>query len=113
MENGKAKSKKETKSEKIERSVSIVDGYDVISSKAELKNFLQVLRDRMAERAAAPIYAVSAMNHVLTLPKVYDLLDNENKEIARDIWLRIKQSGMQVKNPPMLFGDEANGVVGK
>ena len=110
MENGKAKSKKEPKGE---RQVSMVDGYDVISSKSELKNFLQILRDRMTDRTAAPIYAVSAMNHVLTLPKIYDLLDNENKEVARDIWLRIRQSGMQVKNPPLLFGDESDGLAGK
>lgn len=77
-----------------------------ISTTAELRAFLEGLRDKMADDGAPAIYALSAMNHVLTLPTVYSLLDNETKEIARDIWLRIKQSGFQVRNPVLLFGEE-------
>jgi hypothetical protein len=50
------------------------------------------------------------MNFVLNLPNIYNLLDNENKELARDIWLRIKQSGMQLRNPPMLFQPEEDSL---
>jgi hypothetical protein len=74
-----------------------------IKTKAHLKAFLNNIRDRITDNGAAPIYAMSAMNHVMTLPAIYDLLDNENKEIARDIWLRIKQSGLQVRMPSLLF----------
>lgn len=74
-----------------------------IKTKAHLKAFLNNIRDRITDNGAAPIYAMSAMNHVMTLPVIYDLLDNENKEIARDIWLRIKQSGLQVRMPSLLF----------
>lgn len=77
-----------------------------IKTKAHLKAFLNNIRDRIADNGAAPIYAMSAMNHVMTLPVVYDLLDNENKEIARDIWLRIKQSGLQVRMPSLLFSQD-------
>lgn len=87
-----------------------VGGYDVISNKDDLKKFLLHLRDRMAEKAVAPIYAVSAMNHVLNLDKIYSMLDNENKELARDIWLRVRQSGMQVKNPPLLFSEDGDSA---
>lgn len=82
-----------------------------ISTKAELKKFLLRIRDRMDEDIAAPIYAVIALNHILSMSNIYTLLDNENKEVARDIWLRVKKSGMQVRNPPMLFSpDELNGA---
>ncbi len=74
-----------------------------ITTKEELKNFLLSIRDKMREQTAASIFAITAVHHVLGLPNIYTLLDNENKEIARDIWLRLKQSGIQVKNPPMLF----------
>ena len=89
--------------------VRATDELGSINSKAELKSFLLSIRDRMAERSAAAIYASSAMNHVLTLPQVYELLDNENKELARDIFLRIKQAGMQIKSPPLLF-EESDGA---
>ena len=77
-----------------------------IKTPADLREFLGSLRDKMSDQAAAPIYALSAMNYVLNLPEIYTLLDNENKELARDVWLRIKQSGLQIKNPPLLFGEE-------
>ncbi|MDC0357635.1 hypothetical protein OAO01_02385 [Oligoflexia bacterium] len=80
--------------------------FGAVATKADLKGFLLNIRDRMTEEIAAPIYASSAMNHILTLPNIYDVLDEENKEIARDIWLRLKQAGIQIKTPPMLFGAE-------
>ncbi|RIL09523.1 MAG: hypothetical protein DCC75_06325 [Proteobacteria bacterium] len=77
-----------------------------IRSKAELKVFLQNVRDKMAERSAAPVFALSAMNHILNLPEIYSLMDNENKEIARDVWLRLRQGGLQLRNPPLLFAED-------
>lgn len=82
-----------------------------IVTKTDLKNFLLNIRDKMTEQVAAPIYAASAMNQVLNMPEVYDLLDKTNKEIARDIWLRLKQAGMQVRNPPMLFSADEDIAV--
>lgn len=77
-----------------------------ITTKDELKSFLLSIRDKMAEQSAASIFAVSAVHHILSLPNIYSILDNENKEVARDIWLRLKQSGMQLRNPPLLFKPE-------
>ena len=77
-----------------------------ISNRAELKNFLIGIRDKMTEEQSSPIYSVVAMNHVMNTPELCDFMDDEIKEIARDIWLRIKQSGLQLRNPPMLFGTE-------
>lgn len=83
-----------------------VEGLGEITSKEQLKTFLIEVRDRIADQSAAAIYAVTAINHVMSLPAIYSLLDNETKEIARDIWLRVKQSGMQLRNPPLFFQPE-------
>lgn len=77
--------------------------FEAIASKADLKAVLLNIRDKMEEELAAPIYALSAMNYIMTLPEIYTWLDNENKEVARDIWLRLRQSGLQLRNPPLLF----------
>lgn len=73
-----------------------------ISSQAELKIFLISLQDKL-NGDAAPIYAVSAMNHILNLPNIYELLDTETREMMRAIWLKLKASGANVRQPPMLF----------
>lgn len=92
------------------KAASEVDDFGKISTPSDLKNFLQTVLDRMKEETAPAIYVSSAMNYVLNLPEVYSLLTNENRELARDIWLRLKQAGVQLRNPPLLF-DEADGVI--
>ncbi len=85
--------------------------YGKIATKVDLKGFLMGIRDKMTDGSAAPIYVMTAMNHLLNSPDIFALIDNENKEIARDIWLRLKQSGMQIRAPGMLFGpDEVVGA---
>jgi hypothetical protein len=108
--NAPVKNKKDSKKAKTTAAPE-GEGLGVITTREELKTFLLSVRDRMADQSAAAIYAVSAMNYMLNMPNVYALIDNETKEIARDIWLRIKQSGMQLRNPPFLFqGDEVTPV---
>ena len=80
------------------------NGTPVISSKSELKDFLSSIREKLSSRSVPPIYALTAMQHIFNLPGIYDLLDKANKEMAQEIWLTLKQAGMQLKNPPMLFG---------
>lgn len=72
----------------------------------ELQQFLTSVRDRLAEDVAAPVYAMGILNTLLDQPSIYNLLTPENKELARDIWLRLKQAGLQVRNPPLLFDGE-------
>ena len=81
-----------------------------ISAAPELHEFLLNVRDKLADGSAAPVYAFSALNYVMNLPQIYDLLTKENKEVARDIWLRLKQAGLQLKTPPLLFGSEEEEV---
>ena len=80
--------------------------HGAISTKAELKSFLLNIRDKMADGTAAPVYALGAINHAMNIPEIYDLLDKQNKELARDVWLRIKQAGFKVKNPTLLFEED-------
>lgn len=111
------KSKKDTRP-KADKTVSAPGTSRIvgeISNEADLKSFLQHIRERMAEDQASAIYVVSEMNQILTDPDIFVFLNDENKEMARDIWLRIKQSGFQLRNPPLLFGqpqDSGNGVPG-
>jgi hypothetical protein len=100
------KAKKESKGKNGKPMGGDGERFGEISTKAELKTFLLNVRDKMAEGSAAAIYSLSAMNFALNLPDIHGMLDNENKELARDIWLRLKQAGVQLRNPPMLFTAE-------
>ncbi len=87
---------------KKKASTKIVEAGE-LKSKDDLKGFLLSIRDRMQDDGLAAIHALSALNSVLNSADVYRLLDNEGKEIARDIFLRIKLAGLQLRNPALLF----------
>jgi hypothetical protein len=97
----KAPKTKSTKSSSDES--TMISAADHVASKAELNAFLLSIRDKMEDETAAPLFALSALQYLMHRPNIYDLLDNDNREIARDLWLRIKKAGVQLKEPSMLF----------
>jgi len=117
VETVKRKKSKKSDGAEVEASTDAINVEDAvmdaepITSASELKKFLLHVKDKMDDDSAAPLYAMSALNYVLSLPNVYDVLEAESREVAREIWLRLKKSGLQLRNPPLLFPDEGNGVV--
>jgi len=76
-----------------------------ISTKEELRSFVTDVRDRLLKEEAAPIFAMSAMQQVMSLDSIYDLLDKEIKEMLQEVWVKLSQSGFHLRKPPLLFGD--------
>jgi len=69
----------------------------------DLKKLLTSIRDRLAEGTCPPVFALGTLTHVLGISHIYQILNEENREIARSIWFSLKQKGLQVKAPPLLF----------
>lgn len=99
------KGKKDTKSKEMEESVKDVKDLAQITSKAELKTFISGVRDKLLKEEAAPIFAMVAMQQVMSLDSIYDLIDSQNKEILQEIWVKLSQSGFHLRKPPLLFGE--------
>ena len=95
------KGKKDNKKEEV----VAIDLPEVITTKQELKAFLLSIRDELLTEGAPPVFGMSALNHILTMEKVYDLLDKDSKEIAQEIWVKLSQSGLQLKKPILLFAE--------
>lgn len=72
----------------------------------ELKTFLVQVRQKLIEEVSPPVYTLAAMNLVLNRADIYDLMSPEAEEVAKDIWNRLKNRGIQLRNPPLLFGSE-------
>jgi hypothetical protein len=106
------KKKKESKSEEtsVIISDSTVTGRPIVT-REELKAYAMEVRDRLLKEEAAPIFAMVAMQQVMSLDAIYELLDKEIKEILQEIWVRLSQSGFHLNKPPLLFGD-SDVVVG-
>ena len=78
-----------------------------ISTKNELKTFLAEIKEKLADKKAAPVYVASSLQYVFTLSNIDELMDKANIETAREIWLKLKEAGMQLHNPPILFPEDA------
>ncbi len=100
--------KKENSKSKISPTVEVIEDPAEISSVGELRAFLTMVHEKMKNESSAPVYSLAAMNHVLSLPKIYEFLDEENKDLAKAIWMRMKQAGLQLRNPPILFPVDNN-----
>jgi hypothetical protein len=98
--------KKETKIKEVDNAISS-GPQDVaqIVSKDDLRVFITDVRDRLLKDEAAPIFAMAAMQQVMSLDAIYDLMDKDNKEILQEIWVKLSQSGLHLRKPPLLFGD--------
>lgn len=77
-----------------------------IASIGQLKDFLNGIRSQLNDKVAPPIYALTAMNYIFRQAKLYELFDKDNREVAREIWLALQQSGLHLRRPPLLFADD-------
>jgi hypothetical protein len=102
--------KREKKTKEVEESTDKAEkSCQPITTKADLKAFATAVRDGLLKEEAAPIFAMAAMKQVLTHDDIYNLMDNSTKEILQEIWVKLTQSGLHLRKPPMLFSE--NDVV--
>lgn len=76
-----------------------------ITTTAELHDFSAAVLEKLLKGEAPPIYAMAAMQHIMSLDSIHGLMDTPTKEILQEIWVKVSQSGLQLKKPPLLFGD--------
>jgi hypothetical protein len=100
------KKKKDAKAEETTNAPAVGSAsVNQISTRADLLAFISDVRDKLLKEEAAPIFAMTAMQQVMSLDAIYDLLDKETKEILQEIWVKLAQSGFHLRKPPLLFGD--------
>jgi len=99
------KAKKDPKAKEQDTSGKEPKEISKLSTKADLKAFITEVHDKMLKEQAAPIFAMAAMQQIMSLDNIYDLLDSQSKEILQEIWVKLQQSGFHLRKPPILFGD--------
>ncbi len=92
-----------------------VDGAEIAGSpkvytKKELQLFLADIGKRVLEPNSSYLHSVLAMNHLLRQANLPELLDTDTREQMKDLWIKLKSTGMQLNDPPLLFGTEAAAV---
>ncbi len=81
----------------------IEDGPKVYT-KAEIEAFVAEIAAKVVDKQPAYLHSMLALNFILRQPNLNDLLDEDLREQLKDIWLKLKTTGMQLQEPPILFG---------
>jgi hypothetical protein len=81
---------------------------DVGLTEQETKDFLAEIEKRLVARDGSELAAMVALNQILKAPNAFQLLQGDLKEQIKDLWLKLKASGLTLEDPPILFGLPAN-----
>lgn len=75
-----------------------------VYSKSELQAFMSDVAAQVVDHNLPSIHTMLALDHALRLANVREILDEDLKAQARDLWAKVKASGLHLSDPPILFG---------
>ena len=74
-------------------------------TKAEIVDFIAEINKQIVSTTKSTMHSLLAINHILRAPNARQVVDADLKQQLKDIWLKLKSSGLQLQDPPLLFGD--------
>ena len=75
-----------------------------VYNRAELVAFIGEINKQVVDKSPAYLHSILALNHVLRQPNLSQLLDKDIKQQLQDIWAKLKTTGLELQDPPVLFG---------
>lgn len=73
-------------------------------NREQFASYLNEIAKNIITSDATYMHSMLALNHLLRRPEAESVLDADLKNQARDIWLKVKSCGLQLVDPPLLFG---------
>lgn len=77
-------------------------------SEEEAMEYLADIEERVLESSNASMHSVLALNYLLNRLDESHLQNSEVKSRLCDLWIKIKSSGLELGDPPILFGVAEN-----
>jgi hypothetical protein len=73
-------------------------------TKKEIKAYIADLEEKVVNTSGAHLHSLVAINEILRSPGIDGLLDEGMKGQLRDLWIKLSSAGVQLLEPPVLFG---------
>ena len=77
---------------------------EVSFTKEEVMAFVKDIELKLVGGTAANLHSVVAINRIMRASNINELLDSDLKERIKDIWIKLKSTGIQLLDPPIIFG---------
>ena len=75
-----------------------------VYTKKELTAFVTEIARKVVDKEPAYLHSMLALNHILRQPNLPEILDADVKEQLKDLWVKLKTTGLHLQDPPILFG---------
>lgn len=75
-----------------------------VYTKEDVRAYLADIEQKVIESNDAYLHSVLALNQMMRLPNAAELFDDEVKAQMRDLWIKLKSTGIKLTDPPLLFG---------
>ena len=73
-------------------------------TKRDVVGFLADISEQIEDSQGNYLHSLIALNEILNQPNADKLFDTELKAKAKEIWIQLKSSGLELNDPPLLFG---------
>lgn len=73
-------------------------------NKEDVRNYIADIEKMVAARSGADMASLIALNELLSHPQAHQIFDDELKSQVKDLWISLKSYGVEVDDPPLLFG---------
>ncbi len=70
----------------------------------EVVDFLTDIELKLTESDTTSVHSLIALNQLLRADNAADIFQGEVKDRAKDVWMKIKSRGLDLVDPPLLFG---------
>ena len=89
-----------------------IDGVEEpkIYTKKEVQTFIAEISQRVLEPNTSHLHSVLAINHLLRQSNMPELLDGDLRDQLKDLWIKLKSTGVQLNDPPLLFTPTPSGM---
>ena len=71
--------------------------------KEGIRNTLESVARSVVGTQSSYMHSMILLDNLCRLPNARELFDDDLKEQAKDLWLKIKSTGLQLNDPPLLF----------
>ena len=90
----------------IEQPAALKDGLisDRAYTREEIVDFIGEINKQIVGSSKSTMHSLLALNHILRAPNAREVIDGDLKTQLKDIWLKLKSIGLQLQDPPILFG---------
>ena len=88
---------------KKEKEVKAPELVEAPITKEGIRSTLESVAMSVVGTQSSYMHSMILLDNLFRLPNARELFDDDLKEQAKDLWLKIKSTGLQLNDPPLLF----------